>query len=54
LLLTASTSRDGRAWVRGGTWTLPRGADPQVGLISAGGQDPAAEIGFEYLRWYRP
>lgn len=34
---TASTSVDGRHFVRGGTWTADLGAAPRVGLISLGG-----------------
>jgi regulation of enolase protein 1 (concanavalin A-like superfamily) len=37
--LQASTSRDGRTWVRGGVWTLPAGADVRVGLAAHGGQE---------------
>jgi len=34
---TASTSADGRHFVRGGTWTADLGAHPRIGLISLGG-----------------
>lgn len=34
---TASTSVDGRHFVRGGTWTADLGSSPRVGLISLGG-----------------
>ncbi|RJK93888.1 DUF1349 domain-containing protein [Vallicoccus soli] len=39
--LQASTSRDGRTWVRGGVWTLPAGAHVRVGLAAHGGQPDA-------------
>ena len=53
----AATSRDGEHWIWGGTWTLPAGADPRVGLISLGKQDPndpSATSKFDYFRVYRP
>ncbi|TCL71727.1 MULTISPECIES: family 43 glycosylhydrolase [unclassified Curtobacterium] len=34
---TASTSVDGRHFVRGGTWTADLGSAPRIGLISLGG-----------------
>lgn len=34
---TASTSLDGRHFVRGGTWTADLGSTPRIGLISLGG-----------------
>ncbi len=49
--LRAWTSRDGKAWVKGGVWTLPTGADVKVGLISHGGA--GARSAFDYLRVYR-
>jgi len=49
--LRAWTSRDGTRWVKGGVWTLPAGADVQVGLISHGGA--GATSVFDYLRVYR-
>lgn len=53
--LTGWSSQDGTRWVRGGTWTLPPGSQPQVGLAAHGATagTPPAEVSFEYLRWYR-
>ncbi len=60
----AATSRDGRRWIWGGTWTLPAGTQPRIGLISLGKQapdddpatpdDPSATARFDYFRVYRP
>jgi GH43 family beta-xylosidase len=53
----AATSRDGERWIWGGTWTLPEGTDPRIGLISLGKQDPddpSATSQFDYFRVYRP
>ena len=53
----AATSRDGEHWVWGGTWTLPAGTSPSIGLISLGKQDPndqSATSQFDYFRVYRP
>jgi arabinan endo-1,5-alpha-L-arabinosidase len=36
-LYTAYTSRDGRRWVRGGTWTHRLGDNARIGLVSMGG-----------------
>jgi arabinan endo-1,5-alpha-L-arabinosidase len=51
--LQASTSTDGRTWIRGGVWTLPAGSDVRIGLISHGRQegDPATAR-FDYFRLY--
>jgi hypothetical protein len=40
----------------GGTWTLPAGAKPRIGLLSLGKapNDPAATSQFDYFRVYRP
>jgi hypothetical protein len=41
----------------GGTWTLPKGTTPRIGLISLGKQDPndaSATARFDYFRVYRP
>jgi hypothetical protein len=54
--LTPFTSRDGRTWTRGGTWTLPAGTTVKVGLVSHGAGGPAAETApqataaFDYFR----
>ena len=50
--LRAASSRDGRHWTWGGTWTLPAGTSPRIGLISHGGAGAVAD--FDYLRIYRP
>ncbi|HYY09374.1 MAG TPA: family 43 glycosylhydrolase [Kineosporiaceae bacterium] len=55
--LTAFTSRDGKTWTRGGTWTLPAGSKIRVGLVSqgAGYSDAApATASFDYFRIYQP
>jgi arabinan endo-1,5-alpha-L-arabinosidase len=49
----AATSRDGSHWVWGGTWTLPAGRTPRIGLISHGGDNPPATARFDYVRVYR-
>ena len=49
--LRAWTSRDGKAWVKGGVWTLPAGSDVRVGLVSHGGVGATAK--FSYFRVYR-
>ena len=60
-LLTGFSSRDGRHWTRGGTWTLPTGSRIRVGLESmgAGGAGspadaPRATAAFDYFRVYLP
>jgi arabinan endo-1,5-alpha-L-arabinosidase len=56
-LLTPFTSRDGRTWTRGGTWTLPAGSALKIGLISQGANQsdaPPATASFDYFRVYRP
>ena len=53
----AATSRDGKHWVWGGTWTLPAGTTPRIGLISLGKRDqndPSATARFDYFRVYKP
>ncbi|MCW2700152.1 MAG: hypothetical protein JWQ45_1687 [Blastococcus sp.] len=51
--LQASTSTDGRTWVRGGVWTLPAGSDVRIGLISHGLQTgDQATSRFDYFRLY--
>lgn len=32
----AASSRDGRHWIYGATWTLPAGSTPRIGLVSEG------------------
>jgi arabinan endo-1,5-alpha-L-arabinosidase len=56
-LLTPFTSRDGRIWTRGGTWTLPADTALKIGLISQGANAsdaPQATASFDYFRVYRP
>jgi arabinan endo-1,5-alpha-L-arabinosidase len=52
----AGTSRDGVNYVWGGTWTLPAGTEPRVGLLSLGkqGDGASATSEFDYFRVYRP
>jgi arabinan endo-1,5-alpha-L-arabinosidase len=45
---TAYTSRDGRNWVRGGTWTHNLGDEAKIGLVAMGGTGFTAE--FDYVR----
>ncbi len=52
-LFRAGTSRDGRAWTWGATWTFAPGDTPRIGLVAHGGAEPAAEATFDYLRFYR-
>ena len=50
---TAFTSRDGKTWVRGGTWTHQLGDGARIGLVSMGGSGFTAN--FDYVRvWVRP
>ncbi|MGH8775199.1 MAG: family 43 glycosylhydrolase [Jiangellaceae bacterium] len=49
----AATSRDGEIWIWGGTWTLPAGDAPRIGVISHGGDNPQATSEFDYVRAYR-
>ena len=48
---TAYTSRDGVAWVRGGTWTHQLGSTAQIGLVSMGGSGFTSN--FDYVRVYQ-
>jgi arabinan endo-1,5-alpha-L-arabinosidase len=52
-LFRAGTSRDGKAWTWGATWTFTPGDTPRIGLVAHGGLTPAAEARFDYLRIYR-
>ena len=40
----------------GGTWTLPAGTTPHIGLLSLGkaSDDPPATSRFDYFHAYRP
>jgi arabinan endo-1,5-alpha-L-arabinosidase len=46
----AFTSRDGKKWIGGGTWTMPKNTQPRIGLVSMGGKGATAE--FDYFRVY--
>lgn len=46
----AASSRDGRSWRFGATWTLPAGTTPQVGIYAGGGATPATTARFETFR----
>lgn len=48
----AYTSRDGRHWIAGGTWTVPAAERVRIGLVSHGGAGATAE--FHHLRVHRP
>lgn len=56
----AAVSTDGAHWTWGGTWTLPAGTTPRIGLVSHGAGGPAAEqvppatAAFDYFRVTRP
>jgi hypothetical protein len=52
-LLRAGTSRDGRQWTWGATWTFAAGETPRIGLVAHGGAEPAATATFDFLRFYR-
>ena len=49
---TASTSRDGTRWTRGGTWTHTLGSGAKIGLVAYGGSGFTAS--FDYVRVYGP
>ncbi len=46
----AASSPDGQHWTWGGTWTLPAGPAPRIGLVSHGGNVPPATAMFDYFR----
>lgn len=50
-LIRAYTSRDGRTWTAGGTWTLPEESEVRLGLVSMGGAGATAQ--FDYFRVHR-
>jgi regulation of enolase protein 1 (concanavalin A-like superfamily) len=50
LLYRSASSRDGVTWRWGGTWTLPAGSEPRIGLYAGGGAQPATVASFEYFR----
>jgi arabinan endo-1,5-alpha-L-arabinosidase len=52
----AAVSTDGRTWTWGGSWTLPAGSTPRIGLVSHGANpaDPPATAQFDYFRVSRP
>ncbi len=45
---TAYTRQDGKAWVRGGSWTHDLGEDARLGLVAMGGSGFTAS--FDYVR----
>ncbi|MGI8459829.1 MAG: hypothetical protein ACR2LI_17160, partial [Propionibacteriaceae bacterium] len=51
-LYRACTSRDGRQWTWGAVWTFPAGTTPRIGLVAHGGDTPAVDARFDYLRFY--
>ncbi len=46
----AGWSTDGRHWHWGGTWTFPLSANPRIGLVAQGGDNPPATAVFDYFR----
>lgn len=52
-LYRAGTSRDGRTWIWGATWTFGADTSPRVGLVAHGGDTPAVTASFDYLRFSR-
>src|SRR5262245_66596289 len=48
---TGYTSRDGREWIRGGTWAHNLGPGARIGLLSMGGSGFTAR--FDHVRVYR-
>lgn len=46
----AASSPDGRTWTWGGTWTLPAGPTPRIGLVSHGGNVPPVTA---HVDWFR-
>ncbi len=48
----AGTSRDGKNWTWGAVWTFAKGADPKIGLVAHGGNNPPVTAAFDYLRFY--
>ncbi|HEV7656621.1 MAG TPA: family 43 glycosylhydrolase [Mycobacteriales bacterium] len=46
----AASSPDGQHWTWGGTWTLPAGPAPRIGLVSHGGNVPPVTAAFDYFR----
>ena len=52
----AAVSTDGTTWIWGGSWTLPAGSTPRIGLVSHGANpnDAPATARFDYFRVLRP
>jgi arabinan endo-1,5-alpha-L-arabinosidase len=56
----SGVSTDGLHWIWGGSWTLPAGTNPRIGLVSHGAGGPAAEqvppatAQFDYFRVRQP
>jgi arabinan endo-1,5-alpha-L-arabinosidase len=53
-LYSAYSSRDGKVWVRGGTWTHNLGPTAQIGLFAMGAGDPNNQFPatFDYIHVY--
>ncbi|MDG9719762.1 family 43 glycosylhydrolase [Streptomyces sp. DH24] len=51
-LIRAYTSRDGRTWIAGGTWTLPADSRIRIALGAMGGAGATAQ--FHHVRIQRP
>ena len=49
-LYTGYSSRDGKTWVRGGTWAHALGSKARIGLAAMGGSGFTAN--FDYVRVY--
>lgn len=47
----AATSRDGKSWTYGATWTLPAGTPAKIAIAAM--NTPGATADFDYLRVYR-
>jgi hypothetical protein len=45
----AASSRDGRTWRSGATWTLPANTNPKVGIYAGGGATPPTTATFERI-----
>ena len=51
-LYRAAISRDGKSWTWGAVWTFKASANPKIGLIAHGGENPPVTARFSYLRFY--
>ncbi|RZQ60589.1 family 43 glycosylhydrolase [Amycolatopsis suaedae] len=48
-LVRGGSSRDGRTWTWGGTWTFDPGPAPRIGLVAHGGAHPPVTAAFDYF-----